>query len=373
MSNLSSHQASFDENYINLLSYKTVLVGYSGGLDSTVLLYSLNDFFKRRNAKTILKAVHINHNLNPKSDDWQFNCTNFCDQLNIEIICYKINLDTSKGNIENNARNERYKCFEKSIEEFDNNQNSSILVLAHHSNDQAETLLMRLFRGAGTKGATSIPHRRKLNHSNFYLYRPLLSYSKSFLYNYAFENNLSYSEDPSNLNLSFDRNYIRSKIIPPIYDRWPSYNKNFSRFIENRKIDLDLINELAVIDLEKLESKNTIFGHSLLLSPIKLLKKSRRMNVIRYWLDSVAAISPSNKQLNNINNFIFCESQSVELIIDSFRLNKYKDRIYLNDMKLLNNLNKYLSDNNEWLLKEKFIIPCYGELLFLSDNNNNKS
>ena len=165
---------------------KKIVVALSGGVDSVVLLHFLNT-----NYSGSVRAVHINHNLSEFSNDWKEFCENLCVIHNIEFKCIDLNIINS-SNIEENARKCRYNSLKSDI------TSSEILCTAHHQDDQAETLLLQLFRGSGVAGLASMPKCKKFGES--FLYRPLLNVTKQQINDYASENHLEWVEDDSNKN-----------------------------------------------------------------------------------------------------------------------------------------------------------------------------
>ena len=130
--------------------YKEILVAYSGGIDSTALLYLANKFSKKHNKN--IKAIHVNHNINIKSKNWEKHCQVFCNSLNIPLIIKSINIDIKPGqSLEERAREERYKAINLA-----SNQHT-LLMTGHHIDDQVETFFYNLLRGSGTKGLSAMP------------------------------------------------------------------------------------------------------------------------------------------------------------------------------------------------------------------------
>ena len=203
---------SLSTNLLDALSPKNkVFVAFSGGLDSTALLFLCNKALKQKKIRN-LKAIHINHNLSENSDYWEQHCERFCKSNNIEFKSFIIEVTKNRSSIESQARQERYKIFESLLDENDQ------ILLAHHRDDVFETILLRLFRGTGVDGLSGLNEKRSLGKGE--IIRPFLNLSKSDLKIYIEENNLPYVEDDTNSNNDFDRNFLRNEIIPSLDRRW---------------------------------------------------------------------------------------------------------------------------------------------------------
>jgi len=178
-----------------------LLIAYSGGLDSTVLLHSLYQLQKELPMQ--LQAVHINHGLNAQADQWAQRCQDTCSRLNIPLSVLQVHVDQESGlGIEATARAARYQALASADADY--------ICLGHHQDDQAETLLLQLARGAGVKGLSGMAAldlgRR--------LVRPLLNTPRVELNAYAKQHQLEWIEDDSNSNTMFDRNFIRHILMP---------------------------------------------------------------------------------------------------------------------------------------------------------------
>ncbi len=250
-------------------------VAYSGGLDSQVLLHLSQKVIPSAQ----LRAIHINHGLNPQADAWQEHCRQYCEQLNIDFECRKVKIGNSNNNLESQARQARYAVFEALVNEDD------CIFMAHHQDDQMETVLYRLLRGSGPKGLTGIPVRRKLACGT--LMRPLLAYNKDELIEFAKQEGLSWIEDESNSDISFDRNFLRQSIIPGIKARWPSAGKSIQRSAELLSESEQLLQTLAMLDAgDLLAEKKTIL-------PLELMQGKdlpRQRNLLRYWFQNLTEI-----------------------------------------------------------------------------------
>ena len=160
-----SHHALF-----SLTDERNFIIAYSGGLDSHVLLHCLFEL-RKKNSQINIRAIHVNHQLNPLSDHWANHCQAICDELWIPMVVEKITIHLKPGDsLEENARQARYTILEKYIDK------TSVLLTAHHLNDQAETFLLQALRGAGPKGLSSMPVKKKLGRG--FLIRPLSNYSR---------------------------------------------------------------------------------------------------------------------------------------------------------------------------------------------------
>jgi len=205
-----------------LHSGQTLVVGYSGGLDSTVLLHALVQARHQGLIKANIRCLHVNHGINPSASRWQQHCHQTCRHWQVEMSIADAGFQPGQIVSEEQLRHARYRCFEEQLAV------GEVLLLAHHAEDQAETLLYRLMRGAGIAGAAAMPVTRALGRGA--LYRPLLAFRKSQLRDYALFHQLEWIEDDSNLDLNYDRNFLRHSIRPLLEQRWPAAVSNLLRF-----------------------------------------------------------------------------------------------------------------------------------------------
>jgi len=296
-------------------------VALSGGVDSIVILHALSQL--KTKLKLKLNAIHIHHDLSPNADDWLTFCYNECQKLSITIKSDKINIkqDLSMG-IEAAARKSRYQALEI--------YRKGILVLGHHQNDQAETLLLQLFRGSGLNGLAAMP---TFDQERF-IWRPLLRINREIIEDYAKENNLNFIEDESNNNLHFDRNFLRKEILPLIKSRYPDIINTISRSSENIAEGLNLHKAIAKEDANLYFSKNK---ERLSLTMLKLLEKERVVNLIRWWLDVNKQLMPSKKTMSELYRQIKDVKKDALLNIDISELisiKAYRDELFLVEKKI---------------------------------------
>ncbi|MEM7294186.1 MAG: tRNA lysidine(34) synthetase TilS, partial [Pseudomonadota bacterium] len=216
---------------------KRWLLGYSGGLDSSVLLHQLAAIAQR----PALHAIHVNHQLSPYADNWQAHAQMVCDQLQVPLTVITVPAPENRGKgLEDAARAARYQAFESVLEEGD------VLMLAHHQDDQAETMLLRLLRGAGARGLAGMPQQRVIGRAE--LLRPLLDRGRADLEAYAQANQLKYITDDSNDDTRLDRNYLRSEVMPMLASRWPGFARNWKHSADVLAATSEALDELAEID-----------------------------------------------------------------------------------------------------------------------------
>ncbi len=195
-------------------------IGYSGGLDSQVLLH-LCARFRADNGGDFV-AVHVNHGLHPEADKWQDHCRRSCEDLTIPFEAVSVDARPQPGESpEEASRNARYQAFSRCL------NSDEALLLAHHQDDQAETVLLQLLRGAGVAGLAGMGQAAGLGRGK--LLRPLLGVSRQALHEYALKHRLDWIDDPSNQILDFDRNYLRHHLFPLLKQRWPGCARTLSR------------------------------------------------------------------------------------------------------------------------------------------------
>ena len=254
-----------------------VCVGFSGGLDSTVLLHALHEIAQGGE----LTAVHVHHGLSPNADRWAESCAEECRRLGVPLDVVRVRIDRRGGEgLEAEARRLRYAVYAERAEPF--------VALAHHRDDQAETVMLQLLRGTGLKGAAAMPEMRALN-ERVTLYRPLLAYSRATLESHAREAGLRWIDDESNAGVVHDRNYLRHAVAPLLDARFASWRDSFARFSAHAAEAQRLLDELARID-----------GAATALSLDASLPPARRANAVRAFLAANGLAMPSDSRLAEI-------------------------------------------------------------------------
>ncbi|MFJ4394233.1 tRNA lysidine(34) synthetase TilS [Pseudomonas sp. NPDC089396] len=252
-------------------------IAFSGGLDSTVLLHLLADY-ARSHATPPLHAIHVHHGLQAAADTWPDHCKAVCERLGIELTVIRVQV-ASGASLEQAARDARYAAFKRILGP------GEVLFTGQHREDQAETLLFRLLRGAGLRGLSAMPEQRPLGQGK--LVRPLLTTSRKQLHAYAQAHGLIWIEDPSNSDTTFARNFLRGEVFPLLQQRWPQASQNLARCAEHLGEAQGLLDELAEGDLAVAGEgapDNWPGLDSLDLAPLVALSPARQRNALQYWL-----------------------------------------------------------------------------------------
>ena len=210
---------ALEEHAATLREASHLYVGFSGGKDSHSLLHALAAL-SERSALPSITAIHVNHGLHPDADLWEQHCRDVAQDLDVEIKVESVAVG-SDASLEAQARNARYGVFERYMAK------GAILLLAHHLDDQVETVMFRLIRGAGPAGLSGIPRSRPLGAGT--ILRPFLGISRSEIEDYASAFSLESIEDPSNEDTALDRNFLRHQVLPLIAERWPGYRSGIAR------------------------------------------------------------------------------------------------------------------------------------------------
>jgi tRNA(Ile)-lysidine synthase len=286
-------------------------IALSGGLDSVVLLDSICRLHQAQAKKSTkpeskelvtprIFAFHIHHGLQKAADEWLLFCEALAKKYQIGFDFRLLHIDTqsNSGNIEARARAARYEaltelCVYHGIED---------LLLAHHQNDQAETVLLQLMRGAGVAGLSGMPESRMLaiskeQASSITLWRPLLCLSRDELEAYAREHKLKWIEDPSNRSSKYRRNAIRKSVLPKLEGIQPGATANLARSAELLAQAQQLLDRLAQQDGKKiLKPKNNVLSVQPLLD-LYASDSAAANNVLRYWLKVAGLTMPSHERL----------------------------------------------------------------------------
>lgn len=263
-------------------------VAYSGGLDSQVLLHALA-CLRSHTCVPPFQALHINHGLQPEAADWAEQCRRYCEQHAILLRVLPVTVAPVRGeSLEAVAREQRYGAFVEQMGEGD------LLLTAHHQDDQAETVLLQLLRGSGLAGLAAMPPCTPFGPGHHA--RPLLGFSRAQLADYARAEGLSWVEDPSNRNRSFDRNYLRQEVIPLLTHRWPALGRTVSRTARHCAEAQRLIDGLAAADLAQLQRE----GKCLEVAGLAQLPPSRARAVLRSWIRDCGLPLPDAAHLDRV-------------------------------------------------------------------------
>jgi len=274
---------------------KRIAVALSGGLDSVVLLDTVCKASSTNKTPPEIWAFHIHHGLQKPADDWFIFCEKLTQKYKIHFDFRLLHLgaDGAQGNIEARARAARYEALEQLCEEHDVQD----LLLAHHQNDQAETVLLQLLRGAGAAGLAGMSELRELKNSDstIYLWRPLIHQSKAELEAYAKTHKLKWIEDPSNQNTQYRRNAIRKYIIPRLEKIQPDALANLARSAKVLAEAQLLLDRLAMQDGKLILNKGALKVKPLLLLAEQDLPAAN--NLVRHWLKTQGLAMPSQERL----------------------------------------------------------------------------
>jgi tRNA(Ile)-lysidine synthase len=263
------------EQALRRWSGEPLLLGLSGGLDSTVLLHALAGRPAVRAAG--LRAVHVDHGLHDDAGQWAAHCQRFCAGLAVGLSTVRVDIARDRGQgLEAAARDARYGAFAELLGPGES------LVLAHHREDQAETVLLRLLRASGSDGLAAMQSRRPF--AGGVLWRPLLELPRTLLLEYAQTHALDWIEDPSNAEHGLDRNFLRHRVLPVLAERWPQAARALARSASLLAEDVELLQAGAQ---ERLQQVRATEADCLSVSALLALPRPWRARVLRLWLSGL--------------------------------------------------------------------------------------
>ena len=313
---MSFNAALLKNNLTQFLDAKVFWIAYSGGCDSHVLLHALVAL--RPQLTCDIKAIHINHGLSPLANAWEEHCRHTCEKLAVPYSAISVNAKQAKASPEEAARHARYAEWRKLLNK------DEVLLLAHHQDDQAETVLIQLLRGAGVKGLAAMPRQQKF--AQGLLCRPMLSFMREEIYSYGVEHGLNWIDDPSNFDTDFDRNFLRHEVVPLLETRWPSLKKTLSRTASHQGEANRLLTELAHQDWLLIQSNNQIN-----IGQLTKLDQPRQRNVVRYWLATICQLTlPDTIHLQRILNEVLtaAEDAKPEVIWRGGEVRRFQGLLY---------------------------------------------
>ena len=330
----------FSQNRVN----PKLVIAFSGGLDSCVLLHLLANL--RKTLPFQLSAHHVNHGLSPNAESWASFCAAFCARLNIPFTLTKVKVEQNSGlGLEATAREARYNVLLGAGAEY--------ICLAHHQDDQAETLLLQLARGAGVKGLAGMGAMKGK------LLRPLLDAPRSALEAYANSNKLTWIEDESNADTKFDRNFMRHEILPKLEAQYPAIKQTISRSAAHLADCSALLDDLAELDAANALQQNRQQLH---VQTLASLSTARASNLVRWWLAQNQLVMPSTPVLQQIVQQLLGAKAGAAIQIkvsDSLTVRRYQGYAYL-----VPNIAASASINLLWQGEEFVILPDNSRLIF---------
>lgn len=333
---------------------KAVFIAYSGGIDSHVLLHlsTLDEELKSK-----ITAVYVHHGLQQEADEWAKHCKVAALNLGVKFKCLTVDIKGKAGqSLEELARDARYHVLESLL------QPNDVLLLGQHREDQMETMLLQLFRGAGVQGLSAMPLIIPFGEGS--MCRPFLDVSKQEIKDYAVRNQLFWVDDFSNKNDDFDRNFLRNQIVPQLRKKWPSLDKTVARSARHCANAQNIIDNLAKELFKKVYSEVDL---TLNIAELIILDSNKQNMVLREWFKSRQLRMPSEKKLLGIVDEVINAKKSAnpEIRGQGYSIRRYRNKLFC--------LEKTGADKNnckqQWDKEKKQLILNAGSKLILSESD----
>ena len=294
-------------------------VAYSGGLDSHALLHAMVAL-RARQALPGVVAAHINHGLQPEAEAWERHCIEICRELRVPCQVIRVHAGPGTGESpESAARRARYQGLRSLVGE------QEMLLTAHHRDDQAETVLLQMLRGAGPAGLAGMPVCSTFGQG--WLARPLLHVSRAMLEQYGRDQGLRWISDASNADTRYDRNFIRHQVLPTLTARWPAVKRTLSRVAANQQDASCLLDDLAAADYAAVAGPAPA---TLLCTALVALAAERQRNVVRYWLNTLGLPMARRAHLGVILSQVVVGNSDTSACIrwPGAEIRRYRDTLY---------------------------------------------
>ena len=294
-----------------------LVVAFSGGLDSTVLLHQLLRW-QQAHPQTRLRALHVHHGLSPNADSWAAHCMALCADWQLRCEVLRVQVDAREQGVEGAARAARYQALTAAM------QPDELLLTAQHLDDQCETLLLALKRGSGPAGLAAMP----LRHTRYgrVLLRPLLGQSRQQLEAYARQHQLRWIEDESNQDARYDRNFLRQRLLPELQARWPHFAEACARSAALCGEQEQLLDELLAEQLAAL----TQADGSLHFPPLLTMSETRANALLRRWIARQGAPMVSRAALQRLRQEVMLSREDAQprLRFGEAEARRYRDALY---------------------------------------------
>jgi tRNA(Ile)-lysidine synthase len=296
-------------------SGSSLLVALSGGVDSVVLLHLLHQISQSFPLR--LSALHVHHGISQQADSWVIFCTELCAKYAIPLQVEHVDIAPLREmGIEAAARKLRHTALARQQVDF--------IALAHHRDDQVETMMLQLLRGAGVRGASAMAVLKQRRDAPALL-RPLLEVARNELEIYAQENALHWVEDDSNVDVSYPRNFLRHRVLPLLAQRFPSYRNTMARSARHFAEASALLDELAMQD-----AVSAIQNERLSVAALHQLGSARGKNLLRYFLTQQGAPLPDTTRITEMLRQL-CEAgegAQIRITWQDWQLRCYQDYAY---------------------------------------------
>ena len=296
-----------------------LVVGVSGGRDSACLLVAIAQLRRRGLSELPLRAVHVDHGLQPAAPEFRAACARACARYGVAFTVLTVSVDTAGGeSVEAAARDARYAGFARDL------QVGECLLTAHHADDQAETVLLQWLRGAGVKGAAAMPACRSLG-PGFHV-RPLLEVSRRELEQFAAAEGVVACSDPMNVDVRFDRAYLRAQVWPVLLRRWPGAATALSRAGRHAAEAQGFLDRAGAATLARLQD-----GEALCVTGLRALPRAEQLNVLRFWIARRGVVLPPVARLNEGLRQILDAAADRQPMLrwGGHALRRHRERLYL--------------------------------------------
>lgn len=327
--------------------HRNILVAFSGGLDSTVLLHQLV-YLRERTPDLQLRAIHVHHGISANADAWVEHCQQVCTDWQVPLIVTRVTLaDDGKGT-EAHAREARYQAFREAL------CPGEVLVTAQHIDDQCETLLLALKRGSGPAGLSAMANDSAFAGTR--LLRPLLNESRISLEYWAVSHQLSWIEDESNQDDAYDRNFLRLRVVPLLTERWPHFAQAVARSASLCGEQEQLLDELLAEELAALTGE---YGQ-IAIEPLLAVSEIRRAAILRRWLAQHQMTMPSRGMLERLWQEVALAREDAAPLL---RLGNIDVRRYQQQLWLVSAYNRELYSQQAWTdTDQPLLLPGSGVL-----------
>lgn len=327
---------------------KRFVVAYSGGLDSHVLLHAVAALREELNGREVV-ALHVNHGLSANAAEWSVHCVTQCKKLGVPFTNINVDAKPETGESpEAVARDARYQAFAEFMQAGD------CLLTAHHQDDQAETLLIQLLRGAGPRGLASMPVQAQF--ASGWHVRPFLAFKRDALETYAREQGLEWIDDESNFDTGFDRNFLRHEILPLLKQRFPGAAATLSRSASLCAEATEILLCSAKIDLESVQLNE----QTLSVSKLQDVGEVRGRNVLHEWIRGRDLPIPSAAQLQRVWEDVIGAGPDSNPVVTwaGGEVRRYRDELFVDKPLTPHDADQCLS----WDGQGSLVIPGLGAL-----------